>query len=116
MALPHTRLHAYALAFGRLGLMIGLHVPMLTALESAADSLPDPRAKRDLFAALRDVRTGANLSDALRRRCPSLPDLTIDMIRDAERERRLPDALPIIADYLLDAAGEGKPHRKKQEV
>jgi type II secretory pathway component PulF len=116
MPLRRTRLNSYALALGRLGLMLGLHVPMLTGVESAADSLPDPGAVRDMGAVFRDVRTGADLSDALQRHCSSLPDLTIDMIRDAEREGRLPDALPIVADYLLDAAGEARPRRKKQEA
>jgi len=116
LPLRHTRLNSCALALGRLGLMLGVHVPLLTALESAADSLPDPGAARDINAVFRDVRTGAELSGALERHCPHLPEQTVDMIRDAERDGRLGDALPIVADYLLDAASEAQTRRKKQEV
>lgn len=96
--------------------MMGLGVSVLDALEAAAHLLPAADVRNEILTARDAVCSGADLSDALRRHSPSLPDLTIDMIRDAEREGRLPEALPIIADYLLDVAGEAKPRRNKQEV
>jgi type II secretory pathway component PulF len=111
-----STLHAFSLAFGRLGTMLDIGVPLLTALEAAADSLPDPGARKALLAARAAVRAGADLSDAVAARCPDLPEPTADMIRDAERDGRLPDALPVIADYLLDAAGDRPTGRRKQEA
>ncbi|MDH4179970.1 MAG: type II secretion system F family protein [Armatimonadota bacterium] len=115
--LPKNRgLHAYALGLGRLGVMLGVGVPILIALETAAAAAPRSRAYDVLMAARTAVRGGADLSDALEPLAPDLPEMTLEMIRDAEREGRLADALPVVADYLLDAAGEAKLRRKKQEV
>ncbi len=96
--------------------MLEAGIPILTALEAAAAT--DPRSQsHDVLLAARDpVRCGANLAETLASLAPNLPEMTIDMIRDAERDGRLGKALPVIADYLLDAAGEAKPRRKKQEV
>ena len=109
-------LHAYAVALARLGVMLGVGVPVLTALETAAAT--DPRSQsHDVLLAARDpIRRGAELADTLASLAPDLPEMTIDMIRDAERDGRLGEAFPVIADYLFDAAGEVKPRRKKQEV
>ena len=109
-------LHAYALALGRLGVMLSVGVPILTALETAAAAAPRSRAHDVLMAARDPVRQGADLADALESLAPDLPEMTIDMIRDADRERRLGEALPVVADYLADAAGEKTPRRRKQEV
>jgi type II secretory pathway component PulF len=96
--------------------MVEAGVPILAALETAAAT--DPRSQsHDVLLAARDpVRCGAELAETLASLAPDLPEMTIDMIRDAERDGRLGDALPVIADYLLDAAGEARSHRKKQEV
>ncbi|UCC69180.1 MAG: type II secretion system F family protein [Armatimonadota bacterium] len=114
---PKNRgLHAYALGFGRLGVMLGVGLPILTALETAAAAAPRSQAHDVLMAARTAVRGGAELSDALEPLAADLPDMTLDMIRDAEREGRLAQALPIVADYLLDEAAQ-TPHRaRKQEV
>jgi type II secretory pathway component PulF len=109
-------LQAYAVSLARLGVMVEAGVPILTALEAAAAT--DPRSQsHDVLLAARDpVRCGANLAETLASLAPDLPEMTIDMIRDAERDGRLGKALPVVADYLLDAAGQAKPRRKKQEV
>ena len=109
-------LHAYAIALARLGVMLRVGVPILTALETAAAADPRSQSHDVLMSACDPVRCGAELAGTLASLAPDLPEMTLDMIRDAEREGRLGDALPIIADYLLDAAGEAKPRRKKQEV
>ncbi len=109
-------LRAYGIALARLGVMLGVGVPVLTALEAAAATDPRSRSHDVLLAAREPVRRGAELAETLASLAPDLPEMTIDMIRDAERDGRLGDALPVIADYLLDAAGEAKPRRKKQEV
>ncbi len=109
-------LHAYALGFGRLGVMLGVGVPILTALETAAAAAPRSQAHDVLMAARTAVRGGVELSDALEPLAPDLPEMTLAMIRDAEREGRLSEALPIVADYLHDEAAR-KPRRgRRQEV
>jgi len=115
--LPKNRgLHAYALGLGRLGVMLGVGVPILTALETAAAAAPRSQAHDILMAARTAVRAGAELSDALEPLAPDLPEMTLDMIRDAEREGRLSEALPIVADYLLDEAAQTPRRARKQEV
>jgi type II secretory pathway component PulF len=114
---PKNRgLHAYALGLGRLGVMLGVGVPILTALETAAAAAPRSQAHDVLMAARTAVRGGADLSDALEPLAPDLPEMTLDMIRDAEREGRLSEALPIVADYLLDEAAQSPRRTRKQEV
>ena len=106
-ALQHPgnrRLRAYALAFGRLGAMIRVGVPILTALESAAESVPRTQAADVLMKARQCVSQGADLGDALTRLHPALPEMTIEMIRDAERDGRLGQALAVVSDYLRDEA------------
>jgi type II secretory pathway component PulF len=111
-----SRLGLLGLTLARLGLMLDLKAPILTALAAAAESVTDADVRSEVLGARNAVRAGVDLSDALMQCCPNLPDAAIDMIRDAERDGRLGDALPVIADYLLDAAGEAKPRRKKQEA
>jgi len=114
---PKNRgLHAYALGFGRLGVMLGVGVPILTALETAAAAAPRSQAHDVLMAARTAVRRGTDLSDALQPLAPDLPEMTLDMIRDAEQEGRLAEALPIIADYLLDEAARTPGRGRKQEL
>jgi len=112
----NPRRHSLSLAFGRLGLLLALHAPMLTALEAAAESLPDPKVRSHLLAAREAVTRGADLADALAQLAPDLPPMTLDMIRDAERDGRLPEALPVIADYLLDVAADKPVRRAHKEV
>jgi len=96
-------IHSYALGIGRLAMVLAVGVPVLTALEAAAEGLLDgPREA--LLGAGKLIRDGADLSDALAQTARGLPPLTIEMIRDAERDDRLVEALPVVADYLLDAA------------
>jgi type II secretory pathway component PulF len=109
-------LHAYALGLGRLGVMLGVGIPILTALETAAAAAPRSQAHDVLMAARTAVRGGAELSDALEPLASGLPEMTLDMIRDAEREGRLAEALPIVADYLLDEAARKPSRGRKQEV
>ncbi len=98
-------LYAYSLALGRLGMLIRVGVPILIALESAAESVPGSRARDALMVARDAVRQGSDLADALRRAAPELPPGAADIMRDGEQEGRLGEVLPIVADYLLDEAG-----------
>jgi type II secretory pathway component PulF len=109
-------IHSYALGLGRLGVMLAIGVPVLGALEAAAEGLPEAAARDALFAARKLIREGAELSDALAGSARDLPPLTIEMIRDAERDSRLAEALPVVADYLLDVAQQRSASRPKEEA
>ncbi len=111
-----SRLGVLGLTLARLGLMLDLKAPILTALEAAAESLTDADARGEVLAARNALRAGVDLSDALMQCCPNLPDAAIDMIRDAERDGRLGGALPVIADYLFDVAADEPTRRQKQEA
>jgi type II secretory pathway component PulF len=103
-----SRLRDYALALGRTGMMLSLGVPILSALEKAAES-PDPELTEMLFAARAVVQEGVSLADALERVIPDLPPLTAEMVRDGEGEGRLDFALSVVADYLFDQAATAAP-------
>lgn len=118
-SLPTTHdpgLLAYSLAFGRLGLLRTVGVPMLQALEAAGEALDDSQV-RDCFAKSgAAVTRGAALSEALAGMAEGLPPLTLDMIRDGEQEGRLGETLSVVADYLLDEATTPASRPRKQEV
>ena len=104
----NRKLFAYSLALGRMGLMLGMRAPMLTALETAANSVPGSHAQRVLMGARDKVCQGADLSEALKEVKADLPEGTLDMIRDGEKDSRLPEALSVVSDYLLDEAGAAR--------
>jgi len=117
-ALPPARddrLRAYALAFGRLGMLLAIGVPFLQALESAAESVVPSDVSDALLAARMAMAKGDGFADALDRAAPDLPATAIEMMRDGERDGRLDQALPIIADYLLDEAAQKPARRSKKE-
>jgi type II secretory pathway component PulF len=117
LARPRDRqLRAFGLAFGRLGAMCRAGVAILTALECAAESVPGTRAQEALAAARDATRDGERLSDALDRVAPDLPEMTTDMIRDAERDGRLGEVLAVVADYLFDESGQQSADTPRQEV
>jgi len=110
------RLHAYSIAFGRLSAMLATHVPILTALEVAAEATAGGEP-HDVFMAARDaMRGGSTLADALERMSPVLPEMTFEMIGEAECEGRLPAALRVVSDYLLDEAQQPPRGGRRQEV
>ena len=109
------RLHAYSLALGRLGVMLQEWVPVLTALEATADSIPSPEVRDAMFAARDAVREGVDLSQALSRVAAGLPPAAIDMIRDAEKAGRLAETLSIVSDYLQDEAGGSAAPKGKEK-
>lgn len=112
---PNNRkLFAYSLAFGRMGLMLGMRAPMLTAIETAATSVPGSQAQRALMNAHERLCKGADLSEALERAEADLPEGTLGMIRDGEKDSRLPEALSVVADYLLDEAGAARRAQVKE--
>ncbi len=111
----HNRLlREYSLAVGRLGLMLQVGVPILQALEAAAESIVVPEPRGALLAAREAVRGGADLSEALAPVAADLPPMTIEMIRDGEQTGRLAETLSIVADYLLDEAAKARPARVGQ--
>lgn len=115
MPLPRDRqLHAYSLALGRLGMMLQVGVPLVQATEAAAESGLLAEVREALMGVSRAVSDGSDLSEALARAAPDLPPMTTEMIRDAEAAGNLSSALPVVADYLLDAAGEKAPRRGKE--
>jgi len=99
-------LRDYSLALGRLGLMLQVRVPILQAMDAVAESAAVSEVREAMLAAREGVGDGADLSDALARVAADLPSDAVEMIRDGERSGRLPDALPIVADYLMDEAGQ----------
>jgi len=106
VAARDPRLRAYSLAFGRLGMLLGVGVPALQALKAATESV-HPSEATDAFAAARKaIVEGASVADALQSAAHDLPSATFDMIRDGETEGRLGEVVPIVADYLLDEAGQ----------
>jgi type II secretory pathway component PulF len=111
-----SRLQAYAIALARLGFTLSLGVPILAAMEGAAESVPDAEVTEVLFAVRAAVGEGVGLGDALARLAPDLPPLTADMIRDGEEEGRLDFALSVVSDYLFDQAGEPASTSPSQEV
>jgi len=111
----HKQLYAHSLAIGRLGLMLQVRVPILSALEATAESASVPEVRDALFAARAAVSDGADLSEALCRVTADLPPAAIDMIRDAEKAGRLPEALPVVSDYLLDEAGGSAAPKGKEK-
>ena len=109
------RLYAYALAFGRLGMLLAIGVPFLQALESAAESVAPSDVSDALLAARMAIAKGDGFAEALERAAPDLPATVIEMTRDGERDGRLDQALPIIADFLLDEAAQKPARRSKKE-
>ena len=100
-------LHYYALAFGRLGMMLSAGVPILSALEAAGESLGHPGVGKVFIGLTREMKRGwGEFADAVGRLAPELPPMAVEMLRDGERDGRLDVALPIVADYLLDEASQ----------
>jgi len=94
----------YSLTLGRLGLMLQVRVPLLEALESASESAAIPEVCETILAAREGIRDGADFSEVLSRVTAAIPSEAVDMIRDAELAGRLAEALPVVADYLMDEA------------
>jgi type IV pilus assembly protein PilC len=78
-------------------LLIG-GIPLLQALETAADSLGTPVLKRVLERAVKQVREGQALSQALRTTAV-FPGLSIDMIEVGESTGALPAMLGSVAEF-----------------
>jgi len=117
--LPASRdpeLRAYALAFGQLSMMLAVRVPFPQAAESAAESVAPSAAADALMKVKRAVVRGESLVEALAEAGRGLPPMTIEMIRDGENDRRLPQALAVVADYLLDEAGRPAKRARKEKA
>jgi type II secretory pathway component PulF len=100
------RLYDYSLAFGRIGLLLLCGVELREAVAYAAESV-SPSETSEVLLAAQEAATNAGLtwSEAVARLAPDLPALTVEMIHDAEEERRLGRALLVVSDYLLEEAG-----------
>ena len=101
-----ARLRAYALALGRMGLLLPIGVVLWSAVEMSAESVGEAEVKEVLLAARAVTREGVGLAEALARLAPDLPPLTTEMIREGEEEGRLGQVLSVVSDYLFDQAGE----------
>jgi type II secretory pathway component PulF len=111
--ITNRELLAYSLAFGRLGVLLGIGMPILTAIGTAAGSVPGAKAQTCLNRAGEGVRQGVDLSEALARAGAALPEMTLQMIRDGEEDSRLHHALSVVSDYLLDEAGAASSAKKE---
>jgi type IV pilus assembly protein PilC len=81
-------------------LLIG-GIPLLQALETAADSLGTQVLKRVLEKAVKTVREGQSLSQSLRA-AKIFPSLAIDMIEVGESTGALPAMLSSVAEFYED--------------
>jgi type IV pilus assembly protein PilC len=81
-------------------LLIG-GIPLLQALDTAADSLGTQVLKRVLQQAVKMVREGQSLSSALRQ-TKVFPGLSIDMIEVGESTGALPQMLGSVAEFYED--------------
>jgi len=81
-------------------LLIG-GIPLLQALDTAADSLGTAVLKRVLHQAVKMVREGQSLSSALRQ-TKIFPGLSIDMIEVGESTGALPAMLGSVAEFYED--------------
>lgn len=99
-------LRAYALALGRVGMLLPIGVSLLSALEMAAESAAGAEVKEVLLAARAVTSEGVGLAEALARLVPDLPALTTEMIHEGEEEGRLGQVLSVVSDYLFDEGEE----------
>jgi hypothetical protein len=104
-----------ALALGRLGALMEIGVPICTALEAAAEALPDQAITDRVGAACQAVKGGIELSDALVGAGLPLSPEAAQMIADASERGRLGKALPIVAEFVLDEARETRPSKRHKE-
>ena len=81
-------------------LLIG-GIPLLQALETAADSLGTQVLKRVLEGAVKTVREGQSLSQSLRA-AKIFPSLAVDMIEVGESTGALPSMLSSVAEFYED--------------
>jgi type IV pilus assembly protein PilC len=81
-------------------LLIG-GIPLLQALDTAADSLGTQVLKRVLQQAVKSVREGQSLSASLRQ-TKVFPGLSIDMIEVGESTGALPAMLGSVAEFYED--------------
>jgi type IV pilus assembly protein PilC len=81
-------------------LLIG-GIPLLQALETAADSLGTQVLKRVLEKAVKTVREGQSLSQSLRA-AKIFPSLAVDMIEVGESTGALPAMLSSVAEFYED--------------
>jgi type II secretory pathway component PulF len=109
----NPRLREHALAFGRIGMMLSVGVPVVQAIELAAESVAPSPATDALKAARQSVVRGGYVSDALATVALELPPMTAQMIRDGEDAGNLDQALSVVADYLLDEAQTVKSRQRE---
>jgi type IV pilus assembly protein PilC len=76
-------------------------IPLVQAMETAADSLGTPLLKRAIEAAGKSVREGQPLSGSLKA-SKMFPPLAIDMIEVGESTGALPSMLNSVAEFFED--------------
>jgi type IV pilus assembly protein PilC len=76
-------------------------IPLVQAMETAADSLATPLLRRSVEAAGRGVREGQPLSGSLRS-SKMFPPLALDMIEVGESTGALPSMLNSVAEFFED--------------
>jgi type IV pilus assembly protein PilC len=84
-----------------LGTLLVGGIPLMQALDTAADSLGTQVLKRVLEQATKLVREGQSLSSALRD-TKIFPSLSIDMIEVGESTGALPQMLASVAEFYED--------------
>jgi type IV pilus assembly protein PilC len=84
-----------------LGTLLTGGIPLVQAMETAADSLNTPLLKRAITAAGKNVREGQPLSGSLRA-SKLFPGLATDMIEVGESTGALPTMLTSVAEFFED--------------
>ena len=84
-----------------LGTLLTGGIPLVQAMETAADSLNTPLLKRAITAAGKNVREGQPLSGSLRA-SRLFPGLATDMIEVGESTGALPAMLTSVAEFFED--------------
>jgi len=86
-------------SFSRMmGTLLSGGIPLVTSLETAADSFTSSLVRRTLSTASRTVREGRPLSAGLRE-SRFVPDLAVEMVEVGESTGALPRMLPSVAEF-----------------
>jgi len=96
-----------ALLCTQLEISLRAGLPLVPSLELAARTAPDAYIKEVLQHTASDVQAGESLSDALRSRCPGLPEMFLQTVHAGEASGTLSDSFRRLADHYSRAAATG---------
>ena len=96
-----------ALLCTQLEISLRAGMPLVRSLELAARTAPDTYLKEVLQHTASDVQSGETLSDALRSRCPGLPEVFLQTVHAGEESGTLSDSFRRLADHYSRSAATG---------